>query len=159
MNKEFDRKWLKKHAALEDGGFVSVGGFISTFEEKSSAGEEPVGVDALKHAFVKLLQLKRRERKLSVEELAAKADLDMAELLRIESDEGYVAAPFSVHKLAEFFKLPERPLMALAGLLKVKDAQFQQQALRFAARSEPVEKLSKEEHRALEEYVKFLCER
>ena len=49
--------------------------------------------------------------------------------------------------------------MALAGLLKVKDAQFQQQAVRFAARSEPVEKLSKEEHRALEEYVKFLCER
>jgi transcriptional regulator with XRE-family HTH domain len=159
MNKESDRKWLKVHAALENGGFVSVGGFISTLDERGAGAEAPVGVDALKHAFVKLLQLKRRQSKLSVEELAAKADLDMSELLRIESDEAYVATPFSVHKLAQFFKLPERPLMALAGLLKVKDAQFQQQALRFAARSEPVEKLSKEEHRALEEYVKFLCER
>jgi len=158
MNKESNRKWLKKHAALENGGFISVGGFISTMEEKAPVAM-PETVDSLKHAFVKLLQLKRRERKLSVEELAIKADLDMAELLRIESDEAYIATPFSVHKLAEFFKLPERPLMALAGLLTVKDAQFQQQALRFAARSEPVEKLSREEHRALEEYVKFLCER
>jgi hypothetical protein len=31
--------------------------------------------------------------------------------------------------------------------------------VKFAARSEPVEKLSQEEHSALEEYVKFLCER
>jgi hypothetical protein len=89
---------LTKHAALEDGRFVPGGGFIGTFEEKLSAGEEPVGVDALKHAFVKLLQLKRRERKLSLEELAAKTDLEMAELLRIESDEVDVATPFSVHK-------------------------------------------------------------
>jgi hypothetical protein len=49
--------------------------------------------------------------------------------------------------------------MALAGLLRVKDAQFQNAALKFAARSEPVKKLSQEEHSALEEYVKFLCER
>jgi len=159
MSKELDRAWLKKQAALEDGGFVSVGGFISAFEERPALAEESGDAETLKHAFARLLQLKRRERTLSVEELAVKADLDLAELVRIESDEDYVPNPFSVHKLAEYFKLPERPLMALAGLLKVKDAQFQQQAVRFAARSESVEKLSREEHRALEEYVKFLCER
>lgn len=158
MNKNSDRNWLKKHAAMEDGGFVSVGGFIGAFDDRA-AMIEPVAADSLKHAFVKLLQLKRREHTLSVEKLAERADLDVEELLRIETDESYTPNPFAVHKLAQYFKLPERPLMALAGLLKVKDAQFQQQAVRFAARSEPVEKLSKEEHRALEEYVKFLCER
>lgn len=157
MKKESDRKWLRKQAGLEDGTFVSVGGFISNFEEKAS--DEALSTEGLRLAFWRLLQLKRRERKLSLEEVALKADLEIAELLRMESDEAYVPTPFFVHKLANFFKLPERPLMALAGLMKVKDARFQEQALRFAARSETVEKLSREEHRALEEYVKFLCER
>jgi hypothetical protein len=64
-----------------------------------------------------------------------------------------------VHKIAAFFKVPEQKLMALAGLLQVKDAQFQSAALKFAARSAPVEKLSREEHSDLEEILKFLCER
>ncbi len=64
-----------------------------------------------------------------------------------------------MHKIAAFLKVPEQKLMALAGLLQVKDTQFQNAALKFAARSAPVEKLSKEEHSDLEEIVKFLCER
>src|ERR1700683_2432388 len=98
MKKDSDRNWLREHAALEDGGFVSVGGFISNFEEKAS--DEALSADGLKLAFWRLLQLKRRECKLSVEEVALKADLEIAELLRMEGDEAYVPTPFSVHKLA-----------------------------------------------------------
>ena len=158
MKMNADRHWLKKQAALEDGGFVSVGGFISTIED---ATEESVSTTAepLKHAFVRLVQLKRRERALTLEDLAHGADVDLAELIRMEGDEHHVPTLLTVDRIAAFFKLPKRPLMALAGLLKVKDAQFQEAALRFAARSEPVEKLTREEHRALEEYVKFLCDR
>jgi hypothetical protein len=64
-----------------------------------------------------------------------------------------------VHKIAEFLKIPVTKLLALAGLLQVKDPQFQNAALKFAARSAPVEKLSQQEHSDLEEIVKFLCER
>jgi HTH-type transcriptional regulator, competence development regulator len=112
-----------------------------------------------KLAFARFLQLARRDRKLSLEQFAKKVDVDLVELLNIETDEQYTPAIRTVHQIAEFLKIPEKKLMALAGLLRVKDAQFQNAALKFAARSEPVEKLSQEEHSALEEYVKFLCER
>ena len=61
-------------------------------------------------------------------------------------------------RLAEFLKLPAKKLMVLAGLLQVKDFGLQQASVRFAARSEPVEDVSPEEHAAFEEYVKFLNE-
>jgi hypothetical protein len=63
-----------------------------------------------------------------------------------------------VHKIAEYLKIPAKKLLALAGLLQVKDSSFQKAALKFAARSAPVEKLSQQEHSDLEEIVKFLCE-
>jgi hypothetical protein len=41
----------------------------------------------------------------------------------------------------------------------VRDSSLGQEGVRFAARSESVEKLSKDEQRALEEFVKFLSEK
>jgi hypothetical protein len=50
--------------------------------------------------------------------------------------------------------------MAVLGLTQAKDARFQQeQAVLFAARSQPVEPLKPEEQAALENYVKLLSER
>lgn len=113
----------------------------------------------LRHAFARLVQLKRRERALSLEEFAQHADVDLVEVVGIETDDRYVPSGLSVHRIAAFFRLPERPLMALAGLLSVKDTQFQDASLRFAARAAPIEELSDEERDALDAYVKFLCER
>lgn len=115
-------------------------------------------VRPLRHAFARLVQLKRRERVLSLEEFAQRADVDLGEVVGIETDDRYVPSGLSVHRIAVFLKLPERPLMALAGLLSVKDAQFQDASLRFAARSAPIDELSNEERDALDAYVKFLCE-
>jgi len=89
---------------------------------------------------------------------ATGADVDLGELVKIESDESFKPTPRTIHQLAEFLKLPAKKLMVLAGLLQVKDFGLQQASVRFAARSEPVEDVSPEEHAALEEYVKFLNE-
>jgi transcriptional regulator with XRE-family HTH domain len=156
MKMSTDREWLLKKAENEDGCFVSVGGLVDTLER---AEKNPRDTIPIKHAFVRFLHLARRERNLSVEEFANKVDVDLAELVKIETDALYTPALRTIHKIAEFLKVPEQRLMALAGLLKAKDAQFQNEALKFAARSESVEKLSPEEHSALEEYVKFLCQR
>jgi transcriptional regulator with XRE-family HTH domain len=94
-----------------------------------------------------------------MEQFAKKVDVDLGELLKVETDEYHTPAIRTVHQIAEFLTIPESKLLALAGLLRAKDVQFQNAALKFAARSEPVEKLSREEHSALGEYVKFLCER
>ncbi len=152
-----DREWLKRQAALEDGDFVSVGGFVESMGVEELAGAQ--NVIPLRSAFARLIQLARRERNLSCEQFAARVDVDLAEVLGIEADEHYRPALRTVHQIANFLGIPDKKLLGLSGLLKVKDAQFQKAALQFAARAEPVEKLSQEEHSALEEYVKFLCER
>ena len=155
MKMNTDKDWLRKKAEQEDGCFVSVGGLVDALEQREQAGN----LIPMQHAFVRFVQLARRERRLSLEQFADKVDVDLVELLKIETEEHYKPAIRTVHKIAGFLKVPEQKLMALAGLLQVKDAQFQTAALKFAARSAPVEKLSKEEHSDLEEIVKFLCQR
>ena len=155
MKMNTDKDWLRKKAEQEDGCFVSVGGLVDSLEQREQAGN----LIPMQHAFVRFVQLARRERRLSLEQFADKVDVDLVELLKIETEEHYKPAIRTVYKIAGFLKVPEQKLMALAGLLQVKDAQFQTAALKFAARSAPVEKLSKEEHSDLEEIVKFLCQR
>lgn len=156
MKMNTDKEWILEKAAQEDGCLVSVGGLIAALEQSESA----IGnVIPLRHAFIRFVQLARRERRLSLEQFAEKVDVDLAELFKIETEEHYTPAIRTVHKIAEFLKIPAKKLMTLAGLLQVKDAQFQTTALKFAARWAPVEKLTREEHSDLEEIVKFLCER
>jgi HTH-type transcriptional regulator, competence development regulator len=150
-----DKNWLRRKAEQEDGCFVSVGGLIEDLEGM----EQTSNVIPIRAAFKRFVQLERRKRGLSLEQFAEKVDVDLVELLEIEKEEDYRPAIRSVHKIAEFLKIPEKRLLALAGLLQVKDPQFQKAALRFAARSAPVEKLSQQEHSDLEEIIKFLCER
>src|SRR5579872_3879421 len=116
-------------------------------------------VETTKTAFIRLLQLARRERRLSLEQLAQKADIDLGELVKIEADESFKPTPRTIHQLAEFLKLPAKKLMVLAGLLQVKDFGLQQASVRFAARSEAMEDVGPLEHAQLEEYVKSVNER
>jgi HTH-type transcriptional regulator, competence development regulator len=155
MRMNTDKDWLRKKAEQENGCFVSVGGLVEALEEVEQASN----VIPIRAAFARFMQLARRERSLSLEEFAEKVDVDLAELVKIETEEQYKPAIRTVHKIAEYLKISEKKLLALAGYLQVKDPRFQTAALKFAARSAPVEKLSQQEHSALEEIVKFLCER
>jgi len=156
MKMNTDKDWILAKAEQEDGCFISAGGLVSALEQSE---QQASNVVPLRQAFVRFVQLARRERRLSVDQFAEKVDVDLVELLKIETEEQYQPAIRTVHKIAGFLSVSEQRLMALAGLLQVKDVQFQNAALKFAARSAPVEKLSTEEHSDLEEIVKFLCER
>ncbi len=156
MRMNSDKKWLKKKAEQENGCYVSVGGLVQKLEQTGAGGSNVIPI---KHAFVRFEQLARRERGLSLEEFAERVDVGLAELLKIETEERHQPAIRTVHKIAAFLDVPARKLMALAGLLQVKDTEFQNAALRFAARSARVEKLSRAEHSDLEQIVKVLCER
>jgi len=154
MKMNTDKNWLKNMAEREDGCFVSVGGLVESLEQKEQASN----VIPMKPAFVRFVELARRERSLSLEQFAEKVDVDLVELVKIETEASYKPAIRTVHRIAEFLKVPQKKLLALAGLLQMKDPEFQTAALRFAARSAPVEKLSMQEHSDLEEIVKLLCE-
>lgn len=150
-----DPEWLKKQAALEDNCFVSVGGLVSAVEDLEQQSQQATTSRA---AFVNLLNLTRREHKLTWEQFSQKLDVDLAELIGIDNDESYKPAPRTVTKIAHFLHVPAEKIFILSGLARAHDRQFQEAALRFAARSQPVKALSSEEHEALKEYVKFLCE-
>ena len=156
MRMNADKDWLLTKAEQEDGCMVSVGGLVAGLEGTNQASDNAI---PLKLAFSRFLQLARRDRNLTLERFAEAAGVDLAELLKIETDGNYTPAIRTVHGVAVFLRVPERKFMALAGLFRVEDARFQNESLRFAARSAPVEHLSPEEHFIYEEYVKYLCER
>jgi transcriptional regulator with XRE-family HTH domain len=154
MNK--DKEWLRRKAEREDGCFVSVGGFL---EDVTRVETRPEAFEATRSAFVRLLQLARRAKGLTWEQLAVKAHVDAKELESIESNPSYAPTPRTVYKIAQYLKLPERKLMALSGLVQLRDPRFSEVAIRFAAHSEPGQKLTGEERQALEDFVKFLNEK
>src|ERR1700720_331088 len=96
-----DRKWLERRADQEDRHFISVGGLISTLDPTCQTELTTTqSVETTKTAFVRLLQLARRERRLSLEKLAEKADIDLAVLVKIETDEAFEPDLRTVHQLA-----------------------------------------------------------
>jgi hypothetical protein len=127
--------WLQAKAEEEDNAIVSVGGLVCALaksEEKSKAQL------AERVALAKLVQLRRRQFRVSAEHLAKKADVDLEDVVSIERGEGTVSEPRTVHRLAQTLELPEQRLLELAGLVPAKDARFRKAGVRFAARSEPV---------------------
>jgi transcriptional regulator with XRE-family HTH domain len=103
-----------------------------------------------------LLQLLRRRQSLSHEQLAREARIETSEIQRIETDVQYTPNPRTVYQLEQFFKLPKRSLAKLAGLTRQRSADFKDEVLQFAASSKAMHKLTRDEERILNAFVKFL---
>jgi len=160
MKFEMTKKWCLAMAQLESDSEVAAG--VAAFDpipgEHSEAQVSSTEADAAQVAFGSFVQLLRRRWNLSIEELAQQADLDLVELVSIEKEPHYRPEPRTVHNLAMLFKLPAKPLLALSGNAVVKNPQFRQEAVRFAARAGSISKLTPEENAALERFVKFLSD-
>lgn len=111
---------------------------------------------ALQYAFHLLMQMLRRKEKLTVDELAAKADIDRDEVIAMERNPGYRPSPLTLHKLSRFYRIPERRILVLAGAVKDTPRDIREQASRFAAQSESFADLTDEEKRALDEFIKVM---
>ena len=159
MKLELSKEWFEKnlpHDALEVGACnPSHVHAEKCGQVESSPQQEDEFVET--YAFGALVQLLRRDRKLTVEQLAAKAEIAAAELIRIELDPKYVPKPRTVYQLSKFFALPDRPLMKLANITTVHSDRLRDAAVRFAASSSKVMDLSREERAVLAECVQFLA--
>lgn len=164
MKMNLSKEWLRQRAALDDKADVSAG----TLDLKRLPAARPANVVAIEAsaeadtpspAFGRLINLWRRKKGLRIDALAEKARIDVAELIEIERNLNYVPEPRTVYQLAKTLDLPSERMLELSGNVIVRDSGLGQEAVRFAARSESVEKLSKDEQRALEEFVKFLSEK
>jgi transcriptional regulator with XRE-family HTH domain len=110
-------------------------------------------------AFGVLARQLRRQKQWTIEELAMRARVDAEDLRQIERDPHYRPRPRVVHQLSAVYGVPERPLMKLSGATITRDHDFEEKAMRFAAKSDDMSKLSREEQQALNEYVKYLIEK
>jgi transcriptional regulator with XRE-family HTH domain len=113
-------------------------------------------IETVRLAFREVIRGLRKEQGLSLEQLAQKIDAPTEELVELERDSTYRPTPLILHKLSRFFEIPQRKLALLAGAIKDIPLAFCQQASSFAAQSESFSKLTREERKLLDEFVKFL---
>lgn len=114
------------------------------------------GTEVIRFAFREIMRALRRRKGLTVDDLAEKLDADREELAMIERQEGYQPSPLLLYKLSGFYSIPQRKLTELAGIVPAVEPALREQASRFAAQSESFAKLTSEERRTLDEFVKFL---
>jgi transcriptional regulator with XRE-family HTH domain len=164
MKMNLSKEWLSQRAALDDKADVSAG----TLDLDRLPAVHPSNVISMQTsaeaespnpAFGRLINLWRRKKGFRIEVLADKARIDVSELIEIERNLNFVPEPRTVYQLAKTLDLPSERMLELSGNLLLRDASLGKEAVRFAARSESVEKLSKDEQMALEEFVKFLSEK
>ena len=132
---------------------------IGMFMSPEFFGNNPERSDRLAHSFGVLIRQLRRRDSLSIEDLAKKARIDPEDLRQVEHDPHYRAKPRLIHQLASVFDIPERSLMVLSGAMVANDNALEEEAERFAAMSDDMSKLTRDERRLLNDFVKFLSDR
>ena len=162
MKIEFTKEWCLRMAELEahTASDVDIGTcpVPSQAAEATSGGPPMIGPDP-NIVFGRFVRLMRRHRQVTLEKLAEDARVEITELVEIEEDARHRPDPRTVYQLAHHFHVPTPKMMQLAGLSQPKDNRLFEEAIRFAARSEPMEELSEAERAALEAFVSVLSER
>jgi HTH-type transcriptional regulator, competence development regulator len=156
MRLDRSKEWWLKRAEREGDEVVGAGALArDPIDAHAEAGAiSPAEENRI--AFGRFVNLMRRRSGLTIEALANSAKVDASELLIIEDDVHYVPGPRTVYQLARIFEVPQPRLMQLAGLTAANDAGLREEAVRFAARSEAVHKLTPEESAALSAFVAVL---
>lgn len=151
-----EREWLRHMADIEDRHPpIVAAGLAADLGMLGGPGEETGPLARV--AFGKLIELSRRQSRLTPEQLAESAGIELADVVGIERGEAQDPEPRTVFNLAHALNLPGKSLMQLAGLTKAANPGLAQAAMRFAARSESMEKLTSTELSALEEFVRVLA--
>lgn len=159
MKFERSKAWWIAKARQEGDAVIGAGLLALDPAAEARAGERTADVRGeTRIDFGRFVNLMRRKLGRTLEEMADAADVDASELLIIEENGDYVPAPRTIYKLAQIFRIPQPRLMQLAGLAVANDDHLRTEAVRFAARSESVQKLTPEEIAALEAFVAVLSE-
>jgi transcriptional regulator with XRE-family HTH domain len=159
MRIELTKDWCLRMAQLEAETDGEIGAGLLAIDPVFESKAVPVeSLEETTIAFSRFVRLARRSRGLSVEKLAEDADVEMGELVSIEENSQYKPDLRTVYQLANFFGVQRTNLLQVAGLTAPKDSHIVDEAVRFAARSEPVAALTAEERSALEAFVSVLSE-
>ncbi len=152
---------LAKEAGLDVDELAKCGKSIveRAIQQHRKNNSQPDNVIVLHKGLNTFLVLLRRRDGLDESQLAAKADVDEEEIRSIESQPGFVPNPRTIFKLEKQFDLPTGVLAKLCGAVKHNSPVLEERALAFAANSKSIGKLTREEKKLLNEFIKFLTER
>lgn len=154
MELNLPKEWFEKH--IKDEGDYDIGAghpsMCSFFQNENTGGQ----IEELEEALGVLVNFKRREMGLSIEDLAKTARVDTVEIKNIECHTEHNINPRTIHQLATVFKLPTKALLKLSGSVDIHDDDLISEAVKFAARSEKIATLSRVEKKLLSEFVDFL---
>jgi hypothetical protein len=139
-----DDEWVLAMSALEEGHTLDVGGLYGRMKLAET--------DASRRSLAKFVELSQRRLGQSLENLAEKAEVDLGELLAVETSEGVVHDPQTIQRLAVALRVNPQLLLQLAGLLPAEGHQLEKAALHFAARMESVKPLEPQEEAALDKF-------
>ncbi len=118
------------------------------------ASQDEAGTRRL--VFQEVVKGLRKEKSLGIEQFAEKAGIDKADVIAMERHPGFKPSPLVIHRLSKFYKIPQKKLAILAGAIKDMPRRMEQEASRFAAQSESFAKLTEEERKTLDDFVRFL---
>jgi transcriptional regulator with XRE-family HTH domain len=162
-----DRRIRINRALAADEGCIAVGGLAAKLGQLSETCTEwtdnatSVGkVEVLSPAtglvvISRLVQLARREARQSPEQFAKQTSLSLEELQAIEAATR-VPEPRVLYSISEALDISYQKLLTLAGHRKQRDNSLEREALKFAASSAPMDKLSKTEAEALHDFLSLL---
>src|SRR5690606_25662564 len=139
------RAWSRRMAQLELGQEIRAGSF--GFEDVPARVESEAIPNAGLESnviFAKFVDLMRRKRGLTGEELAETCNVEVSEASGLKDRSAPQLEPRTVYPLSNCFNLSVSKMMQLAGLKTVEDTSLATSALRFAARSKSMESLTKE---------------
>lgn len=128
-------------------------------QQKRRSSSQPENVVVLYKGLNTLLVMLRRRDGLDESKLAEKADVEEAEIRRIESEPGFIPHPRTIFKLEKQFGLPSGVLAKLSGAVKHNSPNLEEKAVAFAANAQSIGKLTRDEKKLLNEFIKFLTEK
>ena len=112
--------------------------------------------EKVRFVFQEVTRGLRKEKGLGIDKFAKKTGIEKADVIAMERHPDYKPSPLVIHRLSQYYKIPQKKLATLAGAIKEMPPKMEAEASRFAALSESFSKLTDEERKTLDEFVKFL---
>lgn len=155
------RNWLMKAVELEADCDISAGPVLPVVEVNCPASAALIEAkrEKVHEAFSILMRQLRLDQDLTVEELARQIEVEPEQLQRIERQVGFKPPPRTLHRLADWHRLPVNVVIQMAGGVKKMNRSLEESAMCFAAKSESFERLNSDEKQLLNEFVQCLREK
>lgn len=165
MKLHFTNDWLRsqieKDADIEcDAGIplrdaAPLERFVQAESEKAQTPEAAAPEQKMAVLHVLVHQVRRRDN-LSIVQFAERIRVEANELEMIEENPDYVPNPRTLHQIATYMKVPARAVLSLTSDAIAQNENVAEAAIKFAASSDDLSRLTRAERNGLNDFVKFL---